>query len=122
HEEHQENGKHHLHVRVGTESEHAENQELYELESRKGVDLPLGDSTDVVVGWIGSLDLFCEEQQKPVEELVAIESRDGHVQKQAVQHRPRNVGQRAGQQKHGQTDHHVGHDARNTRLPHVDDS
>ena len=44
-------------------------------------------------------DLFHEEERDAFKHLIAVESRDGHVEEETVEDGRRNVGQRVRQQK-----------------------
>lgn len=66
--------------------------------------------------------LFRKEKKNAVKQLVAIECCDGDVDKEAVQHGARYVGQGVGQHQHGQTNHHVRDDSCHPCLAHMDNS
>lgn len=55
------------------------------------MDLLLRHPLDVVVGRIRGL--LSEEEEEPLEHLVAVEGGDSHVEEEAVKHRLRDVGE-----------------------------
>ena len=55
------------------------------------MNLPLWNFLDVVIWRIGGL--LCEEEENSLEHLITIQSCDGHVEKEAVQHGLGNVGE-----------------------------
>lgn len=63
-------GEDHLDVGPLHEPEHAQDGEVYQLETGECVDLPLGHPLDIVVGRVGGL--LSEEEKKPLEHLVAV--------------------------------------------------
>lgn len=66
--------------------------------------------------------LFRKEKKNAIKQLVAVECCDGDVDKEAVQHGARYVGQGIGQHQHGQTNHHMRDDSCHPRLTHMDNS
>ena len=65
------------------------------------MDLSLWNSLDIVVGWVGGL--LSEEEEKPFEHLVAIESCYSHVEEETVQHRLRDIGENVVEEGQGDT-------------------
>lgn len=63
--------------------------------------------------------LFSEEEDNPLEELVAMERRDGQVEKETIKNRSGNQLQLLNRQN-GQTDEHVTQDPSDTSLTNAD--
>ena len=110
--------KDHLDVGRRRQSEDAQDEQLNDLTPCEHVDLPLRHPSNVVIGRIRGL--LREQQQNALEHLVAVKSRDGQVEEQAVQNSRGNVVQDHAQEGDGHADQHVAKDVGQTRLSHSD--
>ena len=98
-EEEDHDGEDHLDVGPGGEAKDAEHEQLATLTHCEHVNLSLRYLTNVVVGGIGRL--LHEQEEDPLEHLVAVQRGHGQVQEEPVQDRGRDVVQSIAKEQHG---------------------